>query len=103
MPQLWELNGLFLMQEREETAVAIAERIRRRGQSAVEVTKEHLTTIEALNPQVNAIVTLTADRALGDAVMADSRLAKGDVVGPLHGLPIAHKDLVATEGIRTTM
>src|SRR5215212_8682234 len=58
------------------------------------------------NPRVNAIVTLVPERAMRDARAADQRLAealaRGDDVGPLHGLPVAHKDLASTRGIRTT-
>ncbi|MEX0651603.1 MAG: amidase family protein [Actinomycetota bacterium] len=62
----------------------------------------HLARVEATDPTVSAIVTLVADRATEAAERADDSLARGDAVGPLHGLPIAHKDLVATAGIRTT-
>ena len=55
-----------------------------------------------INPRVNAIVTLVAERALKDAAQADEVTARGGVVGVLHGLPVAHKDLVETAGIRTT-
>lgn len=70
--------------------------------SAREFMAAHLARVEATNPAVNAIVTLVADRATEAAERADDSLARGDAVGPLHGLPIAHKDLVATAGIRTT-
>lgn len=62
----------------------------------------HLAQIEAVNPRVNAVVTLTADAALDAARRADRALSRGEDVGPLHGLPVAHKDLVMTRGIRTT-
>ena len=84
------------------TASVLVGRIRRGEQSAVEVTQDHLATIDRLNPEVNAMVTLTADRAIADAEAADKALADGTVVGPLHGLPVAHKDLVNTKGVRTT-
>src|SRR5439155_9363295 len=54
------------------------------------------------NPKVNAIVTLTAERALDEARAKDAALARGEAGGPLFGLPVAHKDLVPTRGIRTT-
>jgi amidase len=76
--------------------------MRARELSAVEVMQAHLAQIERVNPHVNAIVTLLPERALARAEAADAALARGDEVGPLHGLPIAHKDLVATAGIRTT-
>jgi amidase len=78
-------------------------RLMRGGQvSAVEVMEAHLQQIERINPSVNAIVTLVADRALDGARSADEALARGQATGPLHGLPLAHKDLLATKGIRTT-
>ena len=85
------------------TATVLADRMRRRDQSAVEVTRDHLTRIESTNPKVNAIVTLTADQALADAEAADIAVAKGEPTGPLHGLPVAHKDLVDTKDVRTTL
>ena len=62
----------------------------------------HLARIERVNPKINAIVTLVADRAMADAAKADEQQAHGRPLGPLHGLPVAHKDLVPTAGIRTT-
>lgn len=83
-------------------ACELARRIRSRELSVVEVMEAHLRQIERVNPQVNAIVTLLPDRALDGARAADAALARGEAIGPLHGLPIAHKDLVPTKGIRTT-
>jgi amidase len=83
-------------------ATELARQIRGGSLSAVDVVRAHLERIDAVNPRVNAIVTLTAERALDDARLADERFARGEPVGPLHGLPIAHKDLQATAGVRTT-
>jgi amidase len=83
-------------------AVELARRIRAKQLSAVELLEAHLVQIERVNPRVNAIITLVAEQARAQARRADAALARGDVVGPLHGLPIAHKDLAATKGIRTT-
>ncbi len=70
--------------------------------SAREVLAAHLEQISAVNPQVNAIVTLVAERAAAAAAAADERLARGGEAGLLHGLPVAHKDTHRTAGIRTT-
>ncbi|MDX3110278.1 amidase [Nonomuraea angiospora] len=80
------------------TATELAHLIRTRQVSAVEVVQAHLDRIEQVNPRVNAIVTLVAEQALDAAKAADAR----EPAGPLHGLPVAHKDLVDTAGIRTT-
>ncbi len=85
-----------------QTATELAARLRSREISAVELLEAHLAQIERVNPQVNAIITLVAERALAEAHAADAALARGQVLGPLHGLPVAHKDLVQTKGIRTT-
>ena len=84
------------------TATELAGRIRRRELSAVEVMEAHLQRIEVANPKVNAIVTLLPERAMYGARAADEKLARGLPVGPLHGLPVAHKDLALTKGVRTT-
>ncbi len=84
------------------SAVELAARLRAKDVSAREVMTAHLAQIERVNPRVNAIVTLVAERAMADAARADELIARGGPVGALHGLPIAHKDLVDTAGIRTT-
>ena len=84
------------------TATELARCIRARELSARDVMAAHLQHIERINPHVNAIVTLLPERAMDGAHAADEALARGTSVGPLHGLPIAHKDLVLTKGIRTT-
>jgi amidase len=70
--------------------------------SAREVVEAHLAQIDRVNPAVNAIVTLDPERAMAAAEAADARQASGAELGVLHGLPIAHKDLVPTAGMRTT-
>jgi amidase len=84
------------------TATELARCIRKKELSAREVMGAHLGQIERVNPKVNAIVTLLPEQAMDQARASDEALARGEEVGPLHGLPIAHKDLVPTRGIRTT-
>ena len=93
------------------TATELAQKIRNKELSAREVMDAHLAQIERVNPKVNAIVTLLPERAMDGAKAADAALARpstphttlsGSSLGALHGLPIAHKDLVLTKGIRTT-
>jgi amidase len=83
-------------------ATELAAMLRARDVSARELLDAHLDRIERLNPDVNAIVTLDAEGARAAADAADAALAAGEDVGPLHGLPVAHKDTHATGGMRTT-
>jgi amidase len=84
------------------SAVELVGRMRSRDLSAREVMTAHLARIERVNPKVNAVVTLVAERAMAGAARADELMARGEAAGILHGLPVAHKDLVDTAGIRTT-
>ncbi|HVQ15982.1 MAG TPA: amidase family protein, partial [Vicinamibacterales bacterium] len=84
------------------SAIELAARLKKRDVSARDVMGAHLARIERMNPRVNAVVTLVAERAMADAARADEARARGGAIGPLHGLPVAHKDLVDTAGIRTT-
>lgn len=70
--------------------------------SPVEVTEVCLHRIEKLNPTLNAFLTVSADEAILAARKAEDAVMRGDVLGPLHGVPISIKDLEATNGIRTT-
>ena len=79
-----------------------AGRLRRRRVSALELTTAALARIERLNAPLNAFITVTADLALERARQADAELAAGHDRGPLHGIPVAVKDLFRTRGVRTT-
>jgi aspartyl-tRNA(Asn)/glutamyl-tRNA(Gln) amidotransferase subunit A len=70
--------------------------------SPTELTRACLARIEALDSKLNAFITVTADPALAAARQAEAEIARGDWKGPLHGIPIALKDLVDTKGVRTT-
>ncbi len=70
--------------------------------SPVELTKECLSCIERLNPKLNAFITVTGDSALAEARQAEAEIQRDRWRGPLHGIPIALKDLVDTAGVRTT-
>ena len=85
------------------TAVELAALIRRGEVSSTEVLRAHLEQIDAVNPELNAIITYLPEMALELARGADEKQARGEELGPLHGLPIAHKDANETKGIRTTM
>ena len=63
----------------------------------------HLARIERINPELNAIVTLVPELAKDGADRADNAFARGEPLGLLHGLPVAHKDLVDTAGVLTTL
>ncbi|MSR02315.1 MAG: amidase [Gemmatimonadetes bacterium] len=84
------------------TAIELRNRIARRELSARDVMAAHLARIERTNPDLNAIVTLVAESAMTAAALADERQARDEPLGLLHGLPVAHKDLFDTRGIRTT-
>jgi amidase len=82
--------------------VRLTEAIRNKQISSRELLDLYLDRIARLNPPVNAVVTLDAERARAAAVAADEQLARGAPVGPLHGLPVTIKDAIETEGIRST-
>src|SRR5438093_9679390 len=84
------------------TAEELAAIIRRRELSASEVVAAHLEHVARQNPLLNAIVTLDIDGAKRRASEADRAVGRGEVWGPLHGVPITIKDSLKTAGIRTT-
>ncbi|MCF6745978.1 amidase [Blastococcus sp. KM273128] len=83
-------------------ATELAALVRDREVSARELLEVHLRRIERLDPRVNAVVTVDAEGARAAADAADAAQAAGRPLGPLHGLPVAHKDTHATGGMRTT-
>ncbi len=92
------------MAQDDLTALSIAEAaalIVRREVSPVELTDAYLARIERHNPLLNAYVTVTAEAARSEAKEVEQEIARGMYRGPLHGIPIALKDLYATKGVRT--
>jgi amidase len=84
------------------SAIEMSRLIRAKKLSAREALTAHMKQIELVNPKVNAIVTLVPEMAAEAAAKADEMQAHKETLGPLHGLPVAHKDLLETRGIRTT-
>jgi aspartyl-tRNA(Asn)/glutamyl-tRNA(Gln) amidotransferase subunit A len=85
-----------------ETIVELAPRLRRKEVSPVELTRACLERIEKLNPVLNAFITVTADSALAEARAAEIELSRAEWRGPLHGIPVALKDIIDIAGTRTT-
>ncbi len=83
-------------------AYRLRELIAQKKLSPVELTEACLRRIEALDPRLNAFLTVTADAALAQAREAEQAVARGDELGPLHGVPTSFKDLVPTKNVRTT-
>lgn len=86
----------------ERSATELAGLIRAGQVSSEEVVEAHLDRIARLNPSWNAFVTLCADDARAQARAADARRARGDALGPLHGVPFSVNDALDTAGVRTT-
>src|SRR5215469_6676178 len=83
-------------------AITLAGLLRGREVSAREVVSAHIARIEAFDPAINAIVTRIFEAAMARAAEADETAVRGQPLGLLHGLPVAHKDLADTAGVRTT-
>src|SRR5436309_12868319 len=84
------------------SATSLAQAIRDKRVSSQEVVESYIHRIEAVNPQLNAVVQLTADTALAQARQADVALARGEINGPLHGVPITLKDSFDTIDVIST-
>ena len=91
MSEIWQLS-----------AIELARRIADRQLSSVEVVEAHLNRMAAVNPALNAVVRVLADEARASAVLADNRLAAGESVGPLHGVPFTVKENIDMAGLPTT-
>src|ERR1700757_943385 len=76
--------------------------VQKKEVSPVELTRACLERIARLNPKLNAFITVTEDSALEEAGRAEAEIARGEWRGPLHGIPLAVKDLIETAGIKTT-
>ncbi|HVJ31343.1 MAG TPA: amidase, partial [Gammaproteobacteria bacterium] len=83
------------------TLAQLADDLRARRVSATELTRHFLSRIERFGATLNAFITVTAEQALAQAAVADRRLAKGDAT-PLTGIPLAHKDIFCTAGVKTS-
>src|SRR5438876_1541082 len=88
--------------ELQSSILEIAEQLKKRAVSPVELTRDCLHRIERLNSTLNAFITITGDSALGQARQAEEEIQHGGWRGPLHGVPLALKDIIDTAGIRTT-
>jgi aspartyl-tRNA(Asn)/glutamyl-tRNA(Gln) amidotransferase subunit A len=85
----------------KKTVAEISRSLQAREFSSVEITRHLLSRIDSLDKNLNSFITVTADFALAAAAAADKRIASGDA-GPLTGVPIAHKDIFCTDGVRTS-
>src|SRR5689334_7453197 len=84
------------------TIAGVADLLRRKQISPVELTNACLERIEQLNPSINAVITVMHDSALAEARSAEAEINAGQWRGPLHGIPIGLKDLIDTVGVKTT-
>ena len=94
MPSATDLTGLTLFEA--------SQLVRKKSVSPLELTRACLERIAQLNPALNAFITVTADAALDQARRTEAEIQQGGWKGPLHGIPIALKDLVDTSGVPTT-
>jgi aspartyl-tRNA(Asn)/glutamyl-tRNA(Gln) amidotransferase subunit A len=85
-----------------KTILELSEDLRARKISPVQLTRDCLARIEKLNPALNAFITVTAESAIEQARQAEEAIVRGEMRGPLHGIPIGLKDLIDTEGVPTT-
>ena len=81
---------------------AASRAVQKKEVSPVELTRACLERIERLNPKLNAFITVTGDAAMEQARTAEAEIVRGEWKGPLHGIPLAVKDLIETAGVKTT-
>jgi aspartyl-tRNA(Asn)/glutamyl-tRNA(Gln) amidotransferase subunit A len=96
------MSALKGPEQLEFSILKTSELLRRKELSPVDLTKDCLARIEKLNPLLNAFITVTADSALAEAHRAEAEIQRGEWRGPLHGIPLALKDIIDTAGILTT-
>ncbi len=97
MPSKYSATELPLLE-----LVEVSKAVQKKEVSPVELTRACLDRIEQLNPKLNAFITVTDTSALEDARKAEAEITRGEWKGPLHGVPLAVKDLIETAGVRTT-
>lgn len=85
-----------------QEANKLAEMIRNKEITSVEVVQAHLDRVAEINPRINGVVTLMGEQALKDAAIADKAVSNGDKLGPLHGVPFSIKDAIDTAGVVTS-
>src|SRR6266550_6302186 len=88
--------------ELPSSILEIGEKLKKRVISPVELTRGCLQRIEKLNSTLNAFITITGDSAMSQARQAEEEIQRGRWRGPLHGIPLALKDIIDTAGVRTT-
>jgi amidase len=99
---MWAMQEFTMSEIWRLSATEMAQRIADRQLSSAEVVEAHLARIEAVNPALNAVVRVLADDARAAAVAADRKLAAGESVGPLHGVPFTVKENIDMAGLPTT-
>ena len=84
------------------TISELARLLRSRQLSPVDLTRAYLERIDRLNPTLGAYVTVMSDTATAEATTAEDEIARGVYRGPLHGIPVAVKDIIYTQGVLTS-
>src|SRR3954470_4520616 len=93
-----EAQNLIMSQLANLSAAEMAQRVRLRKISPVELVRAHLAAIEQLNPKLNAFLEVRAEQAIAKPQAAESIIMRGEQVGPLHGVPLSIKSSIAVAG-----